>query len=267
MARFGVSRGAHVEFVRHGENTTYGVTDPDGRRFALRINRPGYQTREAIRSELAWMESLSESGVRTPPPRARNRRGPAADRDVTHRRDADRCAVRVDRRRAAERRRRCRAVGGARRTDGTAARASPNVDAPQVVHTPGLGRRGAGRRRSAVGSARPSRRLRFGGSRGSGSQPSGGASAAAPDRNRVRAVRPDSQRCGVRERARMRRRHGGDHRFRRQRVQLVHARPCRPAVPARRERAGSTSAATRSSTAIAASGSSRTIRWPSCPRS
>jgi Ser/Thr protein kinase RdoA (MazF antagonist) len=57
-----------VTFVRHGENTTYRVTADDGRRFALRINRPGYQTPEAVRSELAWMESLRESGVRTPAP-------------------------------------------------------------------------------------------------------------------------------------------------------------------------------------------------------
>ncbi len=66
VARFGVGRDAQVEFVRHGENTTYSVTGSDGRRFALRINRPGYQIAEAIRSELAWMESLRESGVRTP---------------------------------------------------------------------------------------------------------------------------------------------------------------------------------------------------------
>jgi Ser/Thr protein kinase RdoA (MazF antagonist) len=68
VARFGMGRDAHVEFVRHGENTTYSVTRADGRRFALRVNRPGYQTSEAIRSELAWMESLRESGVRTPRP-------------------------------------------------------------------------------------------------------------------------------------------------------------------------------------------------------
>ena len=68
VARFGMGRDAQVEFVRHGENTTYSVTGSDGRRFALRINRPGYQTPQAIRSELAWMASLHEGGVRTPRP-------------------------------------------------------------------------------------------------------------------------------------------------------------------------------------------------------
>jgi Ser/Thr protein kinase RdoA (MazF antagonist) len=70
MARYGLGRGAQATFLRHGENTTYRVTAADGRRFALRINRPGYQTPDAIRSELAWMEGLRASGVRTPTPAA-----------------------------------------------------------------------------------------------------------------------------------------------------------------------------------------------------
>jgi Ser/Thr protein kinase RdoA (MazF antagonist) len=66
MAHYGLTPGAEVTFVRHGENTTYRVTAQDGRRYALRINRPGYQTHDAIRSELAWMDSLRAGGVRTP---------------------------------------------------------------------------------------------------------------------------------------------------------------------------------------------------------
>ncbi len=67
LARFGLAAGAEATFVRHGENTTYRVTAQDGRQFALRINRRGYHTPDAIRSELAWMESLREAGVRTAP--------------------------------------------------------------------------------------------------------------------------------------------------------------------------------------------------------
>ena len=69
LERFGLSlgRGASATFVRHGENTTYRVTAGDGRQLALRIDRPGYQTIEATRSELAWMDSLRASGVRTAP--------------------------------------------------------------------------------------------------------------------------------------------------------------------------------------------------------
>lgn len=65
LARFGLGGDASATFVRHGENTTYRVSAADGRRFALRIHRPGYQTAEATRSELAWMDSLRTSGVRT----------------------------------------------------------------------------------------------------------------------------------------------------------------------------------------------------------
>lgn len=65
LERFGLGGGASATFVRHGENTTYRVSAADGRRFALRIHRLGYQTVESVRSELAWMDSLRASGVRT----------------------------------------------------------------------------------------------------------------------------------------------------------------------------------------------------------
>jgi Ser/Thr protein kinase RdoA (MazF antagonist) len=65
VARFGLDPHTQVTFVRHGENTTFRLGASDGRRFALRIHRPGYQTPESIRSELEWMESLRASGVRT----------------------------------------------------------------------------------------------------------------------------------------------------------------------------------------------------------
>ncbi len=68
LARFGVGDEAAVAFVRHGENTTYRITAAGGRQFALRVHRPGYQTAPAIRSELAWMESLRAHGIRTATP-------------------------------------------------------------------------------------------------------------------------------------------------------------------------------------------------------
>jgi len=68
LARFGLRQQARVTFIRHGENTTYRITATDGRRLALRIHRPGYQTLPAIRSELAWMASLRGGGVLTAAP-------------------------------------------------------------------------------------------------------------------------------------------------------------------------------------------------------
>lgn len=75
VSRYSLAADARVTFVRHGENTTYRL-EAAGRQFALRINRPGYQTVAAIRSELAWMDSLRESGVPTPPAHA----GPDGER-------------------------------------------------------------------------------------------------------------------------------------------------------------------------------------------
>ena len=58
LARYGLSRHARATFVRHGENTTYRVTAGDGRRYALRVHRPEYQTAEAIRSELSLPDGM-----------------------------------------------------------------------------------------------------------------------------------------------------------------------------------------------------------------
>lgn len=65
--RYRLPAGTSFDFLRHGENTIYAVRAPDGRRYALRVHRPGYQTPDAIRSELAWMDSLRAAGVATPP--------------------------------------------------------------------------------------------------------------------------------------------------------------------------------------------------------
>lgn len=66
LERYPCSR-AGLAFVRHGENVTFRVDDPK-RKFALRLTRPGYQTVAAIRSEIAWMDALRESGIATPRP-------------------------------------------------------------------------------------------------------------------------------------------------------------------------------------------------------
>jgi Ser/Thr protein kinase RdoA (MazF antagonist) len=66
IARYDLPCGAAATFLRHGENTTYCVTVAGRPRYVLRVHRPGYQTLDAIRSELAWMEALRASGVPTP---------------------------------------------------------------------------------------------------------------------------------------------------------------------------------------------------------
>jgi Ser/Thr protein kinase RdoA (MazF antagonist) len=65
LARYSAHPSSRLEFVRHGENTTYRVLRPEGD-WALRLARPGYQSIDAIRSEIWWMRSLNEKGVATP---------------------------------------------------------------------------------------------------------------------------------------------------------------------------------------------------------
>ncbi|MEM8957004.1 MAG: phosphotransferase [Pseudomonadota bacterium] len=54
--------------VLNRENAVLDVRLRSGWRGALRLHRPGYQTREAIRSELRWMESLADAGFACPWP-------------------------------------------------------------------------------------------------------------------------------------------------------------------------------------------------------
>jgi Ser/Thr protein kinase RdoA (MazF antagonist) len=65
LARYSTDPSLRLEFVRHGENTTYRVLRQEGD-WALRLARPGYQSLEAIRSEIRWMHELNETGVATP---------------------------------------------------------------------------------------------------------------------------------------------------------------------------------------------------------
>ena len=50
--------------VNLSENATYRVDDPaSGRRWALRVHRDGYHSRNAIASELDWATALRGDGV------------------------------------------------------------------------------------------------------------------------------------------------------------------------------------------------------------
>jgi len=59
--------GAENEFdlrlVNVSENETYRIDCKDGRRFALRLNRPGYHTHAEIESEMAWLDTLHTEQV------------------------------------------------------------------------------------------------------------------------------------------------------------------------------------------------------------
>ncbi|TCO73301.1 phosphotransferase enzyme family protein [Rhodovulum euryhalinum] len=54
--------------ISHRENAVFAVTLPDAGRGVLRLHRRGYQSEEAIRSELWWMDGLAEAGLCVPRP-------------------------------------------------------------------------------------------------------------------------------------------------------------------------------------------------------
>ena len=64
LRQYGIGNQATLKLLNISENATFLVSDPIGdRSTVLRINRPGYHSRLAIESELAWIRSLREADV------------------------------------------------------------------------------------------------------------------------------------------------------------------------------------------------------------
>ncbi len=68
LRHHGLGPDAGLTLLNVSENATYAVDDPaTGERSVLRVHRPGYHTRAAIQSELAWVAALRDDDVvRTP---------------------------------------------------------------------------------------------------------------------------------------------------------------------------------------------------------
>jgi len=56
---------ATLDLLKYRENAVFKVAS-GGDKFALRIHRPGYHTNAALRSELQWMDALSDAGIDVP---------------------------------------------------------------------------------------------------------------------------------------------------------------------------------------------------------
>lgn len=56
------------EMLKLRENAVFAVTLPEIGRAALRLHRKGYQSEDAIRSELWWMGALADQGLHVPRP-------------------------------------------------------------------------------------------------------------------------------------------------------------------------------------------------------
>jgi Ser/Thr protein kinase RdoA (MazF antagonist) len=64
----GVAPDAVLTLLNISENATYAVDDPaTGDRSVLRVHRPGYHSKSAIESELAWITALRVDGVVSTP--------------------------------------------------------------------------------------------------------------------------------------------------------------------------------------------------------
>jgi len=68
LARWPELAGAMHTLVNHSENHTYRFDGPGEARRMLRLHRPGYQTRTAIASELAWLQALASTAIPVPRP-------------------------------------------------------------------------------------------------------------------------------------------------------------------------------------------------------
>jgi len=67
LGRYDASRDAGISLLNVSENATFLVSDPAAGPSVLRVHRLGYHSRQAIESELAWMDALrAEAGIRTP---------------------------------------------------------------------------------------------------------------------------------------------------------------------------------------------------------
>ena len=55
-----------LQLIKFRENAVFRVNAASGKRYALRIHRPGYHSQAAINSELEWMAALSTAGLDVP---------------------------------------------------------------------------------------------------------------------------------------------------------------------------------------------------------
>jgi acetylornithine/succinyldiaminopimelate/putrescine aminotransferase/Ser/Thr protein kinase RdoA (MazF antagonist) len=67
LAAWGLEN-AGLELIKHRENTVYRVQTTGGRRYALRVHRPGYHSPAEIESEIRWMRALANDGIPTAEP-------------------------------------------------------------------------------------------------------------------------------------------------------------------------------------------------------
>lgn len=67
LGLYDLPRNVTIELISLSENETYKVEAPSGRKWALRLQRPGYQSKSSLGSEIAWLLALRNDGVLATP--------------------------------------------------------------------------------------------------------------------------------------------------------------------------------------------------------
>src|SRR5262245_16789833 len=74
LAFYDLPPGATATMINLSENATYRI-DAGGKKWALRVHREGYHSKQAIASELAWVQALRQDGAVITPVPTKGRNG------------------------------------------------------------------------------------------------------------------------------------------------------------------------------------------------
>ncbi len=75
MGLYDLPRNSSLHLVSLSENEIYRVEAPSGKRWALRLQRPGYQSKRSLASEIEWLAALRADGVVATPVPVAGRNG------------------------------------------------------------------------------------------------------------------------------------------------------------------------------------------------
>ncbi len=63
LSLYDLPRNATVQLISRSENEIYKIEAPSGGQWALRVQRRGYQSKNTLASEIAWLVALRQDGV------------------------------------------------------------------------------------------------------------------------------------------------------------------------------------------------------------
>lgn len=67
LSLYDLPRNVTVTLICLSENETWKIEAPSGSKWALRLQRPGYQSKKSLASEIAWLLALRKDGVLATP--------------------------------------------------------------------------------------------------------------------------------------------------------------------------------------------------------